>query len=381
MNLPADQQAPHFVTCPCQHCSGKIEFDANLLEAGAKTTVRCPHCGLETVIFVPESQQVPPVLSVTLKARVQTTPCTFSDFVGQRRIKAWLEVAVTAARQRQEPLDHVLLIGPPSSGKSTLAGIIAARMNATLTCINGSAVKEPETIAGLITNLEEGDVLFIDDINWLPGHSLEYLCPAMDAFKMDIVIDEGQNPRSVKLNLPRFTLVGTTRRKELVSAKLLSCFQIVQHMEVYNNEELADLARRTAKWSGFEIEENAAERVASSADGTPVDVLRRIRNVRYFAQVKQNGVMTLEDVEEALKMLASFGKNLEMTKCNQRQTIPTEVRRQVWRRDEGKCVKCGSRENLEYDHIIPVSKGGSSTVRNIQLLCEVCNRTKSDLIQ
>ncbi len=133
----------------------------------------------------------------------------------------------------------------------------------------------------------------------------------------------------------------------------------------------------------FEIEEDAADRVARSADGTPVDILRRIRNVRYFAQVKRNGTITLDAVEEALKMLASFDKTLETNKSNHRHTIPTEVRREVWRRDQGKCAwpGCGSRENLEYDHIIPVSKGGSNTARNIQLLCEKHNRSKSDAIQ
>ena len=150
-------------------------------------------------------------------------------------------------------------------------------------------------------------------------------------------------------------------------------------MDEYSVDELTAIARRFAKSHNVEIDEDAAGRIARTADGTPLDVLNRLRHVRDFAHVKGNGKITVEITESALKMLASSGE--KQVASESRDAIPSAVRREVWRRDEGKCKKCGSRKNLEYDHIIPVAEGGSNTARNIELLCEACNRAKSDLIQ
>ena len=319
-------------------------------------------------------------LEVTLR------PALFSDFIGQDRVKARLELAISAAKSRGEALGHILLIGSPSSGKATLANIITRAMGDNMKATSGQTITKstsdfahPLNLVNLLTNLEEGDMLFIDEIHRLQRTAEEYLYPAMDDFKLDVIIDQGPNARSVRLNLPRFTLIGSTTSKEEITRNLLSRFQIVESMDDYSIDELTAIASRFAKSHNVEIDEDAACRIARSADGTPLDVLNRLRHVRDFAHVKGSWKITLEIAEAALKMLASSDEKQDASES--RDAIPSAIRREVWRRDEGKCVKCGSRKNLEYDHIIPVSRGGSNTARNIELLCESCNRSKGALIE
>ena len=310
----------------------------------------------------------------------QMTPNSFSNFIGQNRVKARLEMAIAAAKSRHEALGHVLLVGSPGSGKATLARIIANAMGVGIKSTNASTLTYAGDLANLLTNLEEGDVLFIDEIHQLKRVFGEYLHPATKDFKLDIIIDQGSDARSVRLNLPRFTLIGTAPRSERVMRDLLSCFPIVESMDAYSNEDLATILRQFAKVLKLEIDETAAARIARSSDGTPLDVLNRLRHIRDYAHVKHSSEkITADIVTEALKLVSSG--EFEKESDNGRQAIPSEVRREVWRRDQGKCVKCGSRENLEYDHIVPVIKGGSNTARNIELLCESCNRAKSGSIQ
>ena len=406
---------PVFAACDCLNCGGGIEFDAGDFAEDETRTVECPHCHKETSVFVDREKPVSNKLFVSCRCRnfgcgevlksyaigftedenriVKCPKCgeitgiyvdslipkQALDYFGQTRVKARLELAIAAAKFRGESLGHILFIGSPGSGKATLANVLATEMGAVFKPTNVSALTKASDLAGLLTNLEEGDVLFIDEIHRLPRVIEEYLYPAMKNFKLDIIIDSGPNARSVRLNLPRFTLIGSTANRERLTPNLLSCFRIIENMDDYSIEELATIARRFATSTGVEIDADATDRIARSADGTPIDVLNRLQHVRDFAHVKGSGKITLEIAEAALKMLASSEEKQVTTEG--RDAIPSAVRREVWRRDEGKCKKCGSRKNLEYDHIIPVAEGGSNTARNIELLCQDCNRAKSDLIQ
>ena len=368
MGVTKSQPESRYITNSCQHCGGKIEFDANQLAEGETRLVPCPHCHVQTVLSVPPPTQPP-----------ETTPTTLQGFVGQERAKARIGLAIEAAKQRGEALAHILLCGPPGVGKTTLANIIANSMGATLKSTNGPTLEKAADVAGLLTNLEAGDMLFIDEVHRVQKTVVEYLCPAMESFKLDVIIDQGSNARSVRLNLPPFTLVGTAPRADLLSPKLLKRFPIIENLDAYSAKELKTLTGCFARALNTETEVDAIDRIARSSDGTPLDVLNRFRNIRDYAQVKAGGIITAAVAEDALKLLPSAQPTEDS--AQQRQAIPSTVRREVWRRDGGKCVRCGSRENLEYDHIIPVAKGGSNTARNLELLCEACNRSKSDSIQ
>ena len=370
---------PRFAACDCLNCGGGIEFDASEFAEDETRTAECPHCHKETSIFVERERPVARLNSPKPELLHTTTAKQFSDFIGQNRIKARLEMATVAAKQRGEALDHILLIGSPGSGKTTLANIIAKVMGANVKATSGQTIEKASDLAGLLTNLEEGDVLFIDEIHRLQKTIEEYLYPAMEDYKLDIIIDVGEGARSVRLNLPRFTLIGATTNKELLKHNLLSRFQIIESMDDYSVADLDKIVIRSANLLNVEVDPAGAHEIARLSRGTPLDVLKRLRHVRDYAQVKDDGKITLEIAEAALKMLAAADETEDARAS--RDAIPSAIRREVWRRDGGKCVKCGSRKNLEYDHIILVAEGGSNTARNIELLCEACNRAKSDLIQ
>src|SRR5213595_3127613 len=182
----------------------------------------------------------------------------FSKFTGQPKVKERLEIAVEAAKRRGEPLDHVLLSGPPGLGKTTMANIIARAMGTSLKSTSGPTIEKAGDLAGLLTNLEEGDVLFIDEIHRLQKTIEEYLYPAMEAFKLDIIIDQGPNARSVRLNLPRFTLIGATTRSGLLTAPLLTRFPIRERLDYYNSEQLKAIVIRAANLLNVSMEPSGA---------------------------------------------------------------------------------------------------------------------------
>ena len=230
-------------------------------------------------------------------------PSLFSDFTGQAKVKERLEITIAAARQRGESIDHVLLSGPPGLGKTTLASILAKAMGANLKCTSGPTIEKAADLAGLLTNLEAGDVLFIDEIHRLQKTIEEYLYPAMEDFKLDIIIDQGPNAHSVRLNLPRFTLIGATTRSGLLTAPLLTRFPIRERLDYYQADQLQTIVLRAARLLGVEIEERAALEVARRSRGTPRIANNLLRRVRDYAQVKHAGKVTHEAADRALAML------------------------------------------------------------------------------
>src|SRR5438477_2596366 len=230
-------------------------------------------------------------------------PSLFSEFTGQAKVKERLEITVAAARQRSEPIDHVLLSGPPGLGKTTLAHILAKSMGANLKSTSGPTIEKAGDLAGLLTNLEEGDVLFIDEIHRLQKTIEEYLYPAMEDFKLDIIIDQGPNARSVRLNLPRFTLIGATTRSGLLTAPLLTRFPIRERLDYYNAEQLQEIILRSAKILNVEIEEDGAHEIARRSRGTPRIANNLLRRVRDYAQVRGDGKITAPLADKSLAIL------------------------------------------------------------------------------
>lgn len=238
-----------------------------------------------------------PALEITLR------PSLFSEFTGQGKVKERLEIAVQAAKQRGEPLDHILLNGPPGLGKTTLANIIAKAMDANLKCTSGPTVEKAADLAGLLTNLEEGDILFIDEIHRLQKTIEEYLYPAMEDFKLDIIIDQGPNARSIRLNLPRFTLVGATTRSGLLSAPLLTRFPVRERVDYYTAEQLKHIVVRSARLLNIEIDDAGAFEIARRSRGTPRIANNLLKRVRDYAQVRGDGHITSEIADKALALL------------------------------------------------------------------------------
>ncbi len=230
-------------------------------------------------------------------------PSLFSEFTGQAKVKERLEITVAAAKQRREAIDHVLLSGPPGLGKTTLAYIIAKAMGANLKSTSGPTIEKAGDLAGLLTNLEEGDVLFIDEIHRLQKTIEEYLYPAMEDFKLDIIIDQGPNARSVRLNLPRFTLIGATTRSGLLTAPLLTRFPVRERLDYYHAEQLEQIVVRSARLLNIEIDATGAREIARRSRGTPRISNNLLRRVRDFAQVRGDGRISADIADKSLAML------------------------------------------------------------------------------
>ncbi len=228
-------------------------------------------------------------------------PEKFPDYVGQENIKETLEIAIEAAKKRDEPLDHVLFHGPPGLGKTTLAHIIANEMGGDLTVTSGPALEKGGDLMGLLTNLKEGDILFIDEIHRIRKAVEEFLYPAMEDFAVDFVFDKGAYARSIRHRLDRFTLVGATTRIGLLSGPLRDRFGIQRSLDFYSEENLMEISRRSAALLDITIDEDGAKELSRRSRGTPRIVNRLLKRVRDYAQVRADGVITKKIVEEALQ--------------------------------------------------------------------------------
>ena len=231
-------------------------------------------------------------------------PRFLNEYVGQAKVCEQMDIFITAAKQRRQALDHVLIFGPPGLGKTTLSNIIANEMQVNMRHTSGPILERPGDLAAILTNLEPMDVLFIDEIHRLSPVTEEVLYPALEDFQLNIMIGEGPAARSIKLDLPPFTLVGATTRAGLLTSPLRDRFGIVQRLEFYNTEELAAIVRRSASILEVQIESGGAEQIACRSRGTPRVANRLLRRVRDYVQVKSDGVITGENANAALDMLS-----------------------------------------------------------------------------
>ncbi|HJD48024.1 MAG TPA: Holliday junction branch migration DNA helicase RuvB [Candidatus Mediterraneibacter norfolkensis] len=242
-------------------------------------------------------------LEEDIKIEGQLRPQTLDDYIGQEKAKKTLKVYIEAAKARGEALDHVLFYGPPGLGKTTLAGIIANEMGVNLKVTSGPAIEKPGEIAAILNSLQENDVLFVDEIHRLNRQVEEVLYPAMEDYAIDIMIGKGASARSIRLNLPQFTLVGATTRVGMLTAPLRDRFGVVDRLEFYTNEELKTIILRSARVLGVEIEEEGALELARRSRGTPRLANRLLKRVRDFAQVKYDGRITRQVADYALDLL------------------------------------------------------------------------------
>lgn len=238
-------------------------------------------------------------------------PHKLDEYIGQKKVKDNLEIYIKAALDRHEALDHVLLYGPPGLGKTTLAGVIANEMGVNIRVTSGPAIEKAGDLAAILTNLSQHDILFIDEIHRLSRTVEEILYPAMEDYALDIIIGKGPSAKSIRLDLPKFTLIGATTRAGNLTAPLRDRFGVVMRLELYTVEELMTIITRSARLLNVEIEPSGAEEIAMRSRGTPRIANRFLKRVRDFAEVKHNGVITKEVADEALRAMEVDSKGLD----------------------------------------------------------------------
>ena len=260
-------------------------------------------------------------LEEDVKIENHLRPQLLKDYIGQEKAKETLKIYIEAAKSRGESLDHVLFYGPPGLGKTTLAGIIANEMHVNIKITSGPAIEKPGEMAAILNNLQEGDVLFVDEIHRLNRQVEEVLYPAMEDFAIDIMIGKGSSARSIRLDLPKFTLVGATTRAGMLTAPLRDRFGVVNRLEFYTDKELQTIIQRSAKVLGVEIDTKGALEIARRSRGTPRLANRLLKRVRDFAQIKFDGVITEEVVNYSLDLLDVDKYGLDYVDRNILETI------------------------------------------------------------
>ncbi len=300
-------------------------------------------------------------------------PQRLNEVIGQDKVREILGILISAARQRGMALDHLLFVGSSGLGKTTLANIVANEMGVNMKITTGSAIVNAKELATILTNLRAGDMLFIDEINRLNRVVQEVILPAMQNFVLDIVIGKGPSARSMQLKLPHFTVIGTTPKLSQANEQLIAQMHVCDFIP-YDVEDVSKIISSFASQQRIVIDEDSAKIIAEHSNGNLSQALNLLDKVGKYSEVRAQGIITAAVAKDAIK---AFSPILSIPLAErERQPIPDSVKMYVWKRDNGRCVICGSQEKLEYDHIIPVSMGGSNTERNIQLLCEKHNRSK-----
>lgn len=347
-----------FSKCECQKCGGGIEFESSQLGKGEARLIECPHCGKETSVFL--------------------RPFYFDGFIGQEEAKEKLRLAYERAKSKEEFFPNVLLFGKNGLGKSELGNLIAKEISEfyglKVTCFSADKINSDVRVwVNFINNLDDNDVVFIDDIDGLKQEFLIYLRSAVVDHQTTSLIGS----EIMVVNVPKFTLIATAENPSKLPFFFSAAFPVMMELSIYTPEEISKLAYLFAEQAGLTVEGGTFENFSEFVS-LPNEVGNFIELIRIYTKSRNiKDVITLETIQEALKTLHSPQEPVQQM----RLPISSDVKREVWRRDEGKCTKCGSQERLEYDHVIPVVKGGSNTSRNIQLLCEPCNRSKSAAIQ
>ncbi len=268
--------------------------------------------------FIADEERViaPEYISDDNEIETSLRPHTLDEYVGQEKAKENLRIYIEAARNRHESLDHVLLYGPPGLGKTTLAGIVANEMGVQIRVTSGPAIEKPGDLAALLTSLNDGDILFIDEIHRLSRSIEEVLYPAMEDFALDIIIGKGPSARSIRLDLKKFTLIGATTRAGQLSAPLRDRFGVILRLELYSPEELAKIVKRSASILNIEAEHDGALEIASRSRGTPRIANRLLKRARDYAQVMGNGIITVESAQNALERMEIDELGLDLVDRN-----------------------------------------------------------------
>ncbi len=268
--------------------------------------------------FIAEEERVIAPEFITDDNDIETSlrPHTLDEYVGQEKAKENLKIYIEAAKKRKESLDHVLLYGPPGLGKTTLAGIVANEMGVQIRVTSGPAIEKPGDLAALLTSLNDGDILFIDEIHRLSRSIEEVLYPAMEDFALDIIIGKGPSARSIRLDLKRFTLIGATTRAGQLSAPLRDRFGVILRLELYSPEELSRIVQRSANILGIEAVKDGALEIASRSRGTPRIANRLLKRSRDYAQVMGNGIITVESAQQALERMEIDELGLDLVDRN-----------------------------------------------------------------